>query len=60
VKLLETWLQRMVYLKFCVQANKLHWWSIFREPEHEPVGHIQLYVHYTTAANENNMKVEML
>ncbi|AQK75112.1 hypothetical protein ZEAMMB73_Zm00001d018133 [Zea mays] len=37
-------------------ADKLRWWSIFREPEHELVGRIQLYIHYTTAADENNMK----
>jgi hypothetical protein len=24
------------------------------------VGRIQLYIHYTTAADENNMKVQML
>jgi hypothetical protein len=40
-----------------VQTDKLRWWSIFREPEHELVGRIQLYINYTTAADENNMKV---
>jgi len=48
------------HLNFFVQADKLRWWSIFREPVHELVGRIQLYIHYTTAADENNMKVEML
>ncbi|XVE55588.1 hypothetical protein DITRI_Ditri03aG0171100 [Diplodiscus trichospermus] len=24
--------------------NKLRWWSIYREPEHEPVGKLQLYI----------------
>ena len=43
-----------------MQADKLRWWSIYREPEHELVGRIQLYIHYTTAADENNMKVQML
>ncbi|KAG8072473.1 hypothetical protein GUJ93_ZPchr0006g44245 [Zizania palustris] len=37
-------------------ADKLRWWSIYREPEHELVGRIQLYIHYTTAADENNAK----
>ncbi|CAN6253199.1 unnamed protein product [Urochloa humidicola] len=37
-------------------TDKLRWWSIYREPEHELVGRIQLYIHYTTAADENNMK----
>jgi hypothetical protein len=26
-------------------ADKLRWWSIYREPEHELVGRIQLYIH---------------
>ena len=43
-----------------MQADKLRWWPIYREPEHELVGRIQLYIHYTTAADENNMKVQML
>ena len=43
-----------------MQADKLRWWSIYREPEHELVGRIQLYIHYTTATDENNMKVQML
>nr|CAB3448038.1 unnamed protein product [Digitaria exilis] len=37
-------------------TDKLRWWSIYREPEHELVGRIQLYINYTTAADENNMK----
>uniref|UniRef100_A0ACD5Z5S1 Uncharacterized protein n=1 Tax=Avena sativa TaxID=4498 RepID=A0ACD5Z5S1_AVESA len=37
-------------------ADKLRWWSIYREPEHELVGRIHLYVQYTTAADENNTK----
>uniref|UniRef100_A0A0D9VLB6 Uncharacterized protein n=1 Tax=Leersia perrieri TaxID=77586 RepID=A0A0D9VLB6_9ORYZ len=37
-------------------ADKLRWWSIYREPEHELVGRIQLYIHYTTAADDNNAK----
>ncbi|KAM0873373.1 hypothetical protein ACQ4PT_038102 [Festuca glaucescens] len=37
-------------------ADKLRWWSIYLEPEHELVGRIHLYVQYTTAADENNTK----
>ncbi|PKA49118.1 hypothetical protein AXF42_Ash010803 [Apostasia shenzhenica] len=33
--------------------NKVRWWSIYREPEHELVGRIQLYVNYSTTADEN-------
>jgi hypothetical protein len=45
---------------FLMQADKLRWWSIYREPGHEIVGPIHLYIHYTTAADESNMKVQML
>ncbi|XP_020090273.1 uncharacterized protein LOC109711557 isoform X2 [Ananas comosus] len=38
-------------------TNKLRWWSIYREPEHELVGRIQLYANYTTTLDENgNLK----
>ncbi|XP_062221931.1 uncharacterized protein LOC133921176 [Phragmites australis] len=37
-------------------ADKLRWWSIYREPGHELVGRMQLYIHYTIAADDNNMK----
>ncbi|CAM0944009.1 unnamed protein product [Alopecurus aequalis] len=37
-------------------ADKLRWWSIYREPEHELVGRVHLYVQYATAADENNTK----
>lgn len=41
-----------------MQTNKLRWWSIYREPEHELVGRIQLYANYTTTLDENgNLKV---
>jgi hypothetical protein len=46
--------------EFLDQTDKLRWWSIYREPEHELVGRVQLYIHYTTAADESNMKVQML
>ncbi|KAG9137431.1 hypothetical protein Leryth_020632 [Lithospermum erythrorhizon] len=35
-------------------AEKLRWWSIYHEPEHELVGKIQLYINYTTAVDENS------
>lgn len=34
--------------------DKLRWWSIYHEPEHEPVGKLQLYIHYSTSTDENN------
>ncbi|KAG1366588.1 hypothetical protein COCNU_13G003780 [Cocos nucifera] len=34
-------------------SDKLRWWSIYHEPEHELVGWIQLCVNYTTSADEN-------
>ncbi|PWA52563.1 hypothetical protein CTI12_AA453550 [Artemisia annua] len=38
------------------QNDKLRWWSIYREPEHELVGKIQLYINYTTSLDENGLK----
>nr|KAJ0186748.1 hypothetical protein LSAT_V11C900486900 [Lactuca sativa] len=38
------------------QNDKLRWWSIYREPEHELVGKIQLYINYTTSLDDNSMK----
>ncbi|KAL0909052.1 hypothetical protein M5K25_023574 [Dendrobium thyrsiflorum] len=35
-------------------SNKVRWWSIFREPEHELVGRIQLYVNYLTTTDESS------
>ncbi|KAL5992642.1 hypothetical protein ACLOJK_013561 [Asimina triloba] len=37
----------------CRQGDKLRWWSIYREPEHELVGRAQLYINYTTSPEEN-------
>jgi hypothetical protein len=45
---------------FLMHVDKLRWWLIYREPKHEHVGRIQLYIYYITAANESNMKVQML
>ncbi|XP_071692886.1 uncharacterized protein [Rutidosis leptorrhynchoides] len=33
--------------------EKLRWWSIYQEPQHELVGKIQLYVSYTTSLDDN-------
>ncbi|KAL2892899.1 Hemin import ATP-binding protein HmuV [Bienertia sinuspersici] len=34
--------------------EKLRWWSIFHEPEHELVGKIQLYINFSMTSEENN------
>lgn len=41
----------------CLQGDKLRWWSIYREPEHELVGRVQLFINYSTSVDENNLKV---
>lgn len=35
-------------------ADKLRWWSIYREPEHEFVGKLQLYIIYSTSSDDNS------
>ncbi|KAF8411383.1 hypothetical protein HHK36_003932 [Tetracentron sinense] len=35
-------------------GDKLRWWSIYHEPEHELVGKIQLYINYSNSPDENN------
>ncbi|GAB4844919.1 hypothetical protein Ancab_038311 [Ancistrocladus abbreviatus] len=35
-------------------SDKLRWWSIYHEPEHELVGKIQLYINFSTSADENS------
>ncbi|XVE86848.1 hypothetical protein DITRI_Ditri18aG0068200 [Diplodiscus trichospermus] len=37
-------------------GDKLRWWPLYHEPEHELVGRIQLYIHYSTSQEENNIK----
>ncbi|KAI5654995.1 hypothetical protein M9H77_32182 [Catharanthus roseus] len=37
-------------------GDKLRWWSIYREPEHELVGRVQLFINYSTSVDENNLK----
>lgn len=34
--------------------DKLRWWSIYQEPEHELVGRIQLFINYSTSLDENS------
>ncbi|WOL19976.1 hypothetical protein Cni_G28778 [Canna indica] len=35
-------------------SDKLRWWSIYSEPQHELVGRVQLYINYTTSPDENS------
>ncbi|XP_022768426.1 uncharacterized protein LOC111312441 isoform X2 [Durio zibethinus] len=35
-------------------TDKLRWWSIYCEPEHEPVGKLQLYINYSTSSDDNS------
>ncbi|KAM7514512.1 hypothetical protein LguiA_004095 [Lonicera macranthoides] len=35
-------------------GEKLRWWSIYQEPEHELVGKLQLYINYSTSLDENS------
>ncbi|GAV66816.1 hypothetical protein CFOL_v3_10326 [Cephalotus follicularis] len=35
-------------------ADKLRWWSIYREPEHELMGKLQLYICYSTSSDDNS------
>ncbi|CAK7347233.1 unnamed protein product [Dovyalis caffra] len=37
-------------------VDKLRWWSIYREPEHELVGKLQLYIIYSTSSDDSNLK----
>lgn len=40
-----------------MQGEKLRQCLIYREPEHEQVGKIQLYINYSTTPDENSYKV---
>ncbi|GMH00239.1 hypothetical protein Nepgr_002078 [Nepenthes gracilis] len=35
-------------------SDKLRWWSIYQEPEHELVGKIQLYINFSKCSDENS------
>ncbi|GJS28561.1 hypothetical protein Tco_0489181 [Tanacetum coccineum] len=35
-------------------SDKVRWWPIYHEPDHELVGKIQLNIHYSSSADENN------
>ncbi|XP_057986527.1 uncharacterized protein LOC110641989 [Hevea brasiliensis] len=37
-------------------ADKLRWWSIYREPEQELVGKLQLYINYSTSSDDSDLK----
>ncbi|KAJ4845923.1 hypothetical protein Tsubulata_008403 [Turnera subulata] len=37
-------------------VDKLRWWPIYREPEHELVGKVQLYVNYSMSSDDGNVK----
>ncbi|KAK3211193.1 hypothetical protein Dsin_015899 [Dipteronia sinensis] len=37
-------------------SDKLRWWPIYHEPEHELIGRIQLYINYSTTQVDNNLK----
>ncbi|KAM7261772.1 hypothetical protein ACFE04_020849 [Oxalis oulophora] len=34
-------------------TDKLRWWPIYHEPEHELVGRVQLYINYSTSQDES-------
>lgn len=38
-----------------MQGDKLRWWPIYNEPDHELVGRIQLLIHYSTSLDENSL-----
>lgn len=48
---------KKAYAEDQLQGEKLRWWSIYQEPEHELVGKVQLYINYSTSLDENNLKV---
>ncbi|OIT28396.1 PREDICTED: uncharacterized protein LOC109212700 [Nicotiana attenuata] len=35
-------------------GEKLRWWSVYREPEHELVGKVQLFINYSATFDENS------
>ncbi|KAL4569282.1 hypothetical protein LXL04_024918 [Taraxacum kok-saghyz] len=39
-------------------GDKLRWWPIYHEPEHELVGRVQLHMQYSTTPDENNNNVK--
>ncbi|GAB2219633.1 hypothetical protein Droror1_Dr00007270 [Drosera rotundifolia] len=42
-------------------SDKLRWWSIYHEPEHELVGKIQLYIIFSSSTDDNsNPRVSIL
>lgn len=49
-----TYLEENLILIAIMQGDKLRWWSIYHEPEHELVGRVQLYINYSTSPDENS------
>nr|GMD85036.1 Rhomboid-like protease 5 [Ipomoea batatas]GME11634.1 Rhomboid-like protease 5 [Ipomoea batatas] len=42
------------YGRVLAQGEKLRWWSLYHEPEHELVGKVQLFINYSTIIDENS------
>ncbi|KAL2907285.1 Ankyrin repeat domain-containing protein 50 [Bienertia sinuspersici] len=34
--------------------DKVRWWTIYKEPDHEPIGKVQLYLSYSTSQDDNS------
>ncbi|CAO2828235.1 unnamed protein product [Amaranthus hypochondriacus] len=34
--------------------DKIRWWSIYHESDHEPIGKVQLYLNYSTTLDDNS------
>ncbi|XP_021758885.1 uncharacterized protein LOC110723806 isoform X2 [Chenopodium quinoa] len=34
--------------------DKSRWWPIYHEPDHEPIGKVQLYINYSTSQDDNS------
>ncbi|XP_050206018.1 uncharacterized protein LOC126655767 isoform X2 [Mercurialis annua] len=37
-----------------MQSDKLRWWSMYHEPEHELIGRVQLFINYSTTLDESS------
>ncbi|CAH8364024.1 unnamed protein product [Eruca vesicaria subsp. sativa] len=45
---------QMLIMNNPIQAEKLRWWSVFREPEHQLVGKVQLYIDFSASFDDNS------
>ena len=43
-----------------MQEDKLRWWTIYSDPEHESVGRVQLYINYTSSSDHLKVSVNSL